>query len=174
MRYSRERRFYFCPRGGLLETAFVIRALHCSTTLLIVWLVPHVRLEPIYLANVLLFVDDAETVAAFPLVSKSCREATLTLKVNPAAFSGSPRAILWRFPNNTMVVNDLACLETSEPLPSTVTSVVVGSVDFKLLTDEQLRFADRVVNPATERATAGQTPTSPSSRRRHGSRRPTC
>ena len=73
-----------------------------------------------------------------------------------------------------MVVDDLAGLETSETLPATVTAVVIVSVDFKLLTDEQLRFADRVVNPATERATAGQTPTSPSSRRRHGSRRPTC
>ena len=133
-----------------------------------------VRLVPIYLANVLLFVDDSETVAAFPLVSKNAHKATLTLKTNPVSFSGSPRAILRHFPNiKPMVVNDLAGLETTETLPATVTSVVVASVGFKLLTDEQLRFADRVVNPATERATAGQTPTSPSSRRRRGSRRPT-
>ena len=106
-----------------------------------------VRLVPIYLANVLLFVDDSETVAAFPLVSKNAHKATLTLKVNPAAFSTSPRAILRHFPNiKPMVVNDLAGLETTETLPATVTSVVVASVGFKLLTDEQLRFADRVAD----------------------------
>ena len=66
--------------------------------------------------------------------------------MKPAAFSDSTRDILKYFPNiNTMVVNDLACLETAETLPATVTSVVTGSVDFKHRTDEQLRFADRVV-----------------------------
>ena len=45
-----------------------------------------VRLEPFSLANVLLFIDDNATTNDFPFVSKNCREATLTLKVNPAEF----------------------------------------------------------------------------------------
>ena len=146
MRYSRERRFYFCPRGGLRERAFVIHVLLSSIILMSLWLVPLDRLEPIYLINVLLFVEDAQANSAFPFVSRNCREATRTVRTNPVSFSGSPRAILMRFPNtNTMGVNGIACLETSETLPATVTSVVVASVDFKHLTDEQLRFAERVV-----------------------------
>ena len=63
-----------------------------------------VRLEPIYLANVLLNVTGYGTVNAFPFVSKNCLEATLTLKVNPAGFCTEPRTILTFFPNiNTMV-----------------------------------------------------------------------
>ena len=66
------------------------------------------RLEPVYLANVLLFFSDIERIKAFPFVSKNCYKATLVLKVNPAAFSDSPREILKYFPNiNTMVVDDL-------------------------------------------------------------------
>ena len=72
----------------MLERAFVIRALLSSTTLLIVWPVPHVRLEPINLANVVLFVDDAETVAAFTLISKNAHEATRTLRTTPVTVSG--------------------------------------------------------------------------------------
>ena len=49
-----------------------------------------VRLEPNYLANVLLHTDNVATIKAFPFVSRSCR-TSLALKVNPAAFSTSPR-----------------------------------------------------------------------------------
>ena len=60
-----------------------------------------VRLEPIYLANVLLFDKDVATIKAFPLVSKNCQVASLALKLNPAVFSTSPRSILRRFPPST-------------------------------------------------------------------------
>ena len=89
------------------------------------------RLEPVYLANVLLHVTSTTAITAFPFVSKRCREATLTLKVNPAAFTDSPRAILSHFPNiNTMVVRDLSCFTTSGVPPDTVTSLIVTGMAF--------------------------------------------
>ena len=104
-----------------------------------------VRLEPVFLANVLLYIDNDKTIEAFPSVSKGCREAALTLKVNPAAFCEFSWEILWRFPNiNTMVVDNLSCFDFDE-LPDTVTAVIVENVDFADLTEERLRYADRVV-----------------------------
>ena len=65
------------------------------------------HLEPVYLANVLLFIKDRESITAFPFISRNCREATLNLKVNHAAFFKSSRDTLWFFPNtNTMVVQE--------------------------------------------------------------------
>ena len=65
-----------------------------------------VRLAPIYLANVLLHVQTVGSVKAFPFISRNCREASLTLKVNPAEFCHSPDDILKYFPNiNTMVID---------------------------------------------------------------------
>ena len=105
-----------------------------------------VRLEPAYLANVLLFVDDVETVKAFPFVSKSCLEATLTLKVNPGAFCFEPRSILKFFPNiNTMVVESLMYFKKTDALPDTVTALVVQQLFSDDLTDSSIRVADRVV-----------------------------
>ena len=104
-----------------------------------------IRLEPVYLANVLLHVTSVMAIKAFPFVSKSCREAMLTLKTNPAAYCDAPRAILRLFPNiNTMAVRDLSCFDR-DALPDTVTALVVASVDFNTATEERLKFADRVV-----------------------------
>ena len=85
-----------------------------------------IRLEPLYLANVLLFIKDNDTTKAFPLVSKRCHVAALTLKRNPEGFTNSPDQILRFFPNiNTMVVATLSCFEGVQTLPDTVTSIVV-------------------------------------------------
>ena len=104
------------------------------------------RLEPFYLANILLYSTESATIRAFPFVSKNAREALLTLKANPASFSASPRDILKYFPNiNTMVVKDLTCFEETDTLPDTVTSLVVRWLDFTKLDATTLRFAERVV-----------------------------
>ena len=103
------------------------------------------RLEAVYLANVLLFIKDMNALRAFPLVSKSCQVAMLTLKTNPAVLSHSPRDILRFFPDiNTMVVNDLSSVERLPALPDTVTAVIVQRMDFDVL-PRTLRYADRVV-----------------------------
>ena len=100
------------------------------------------HLEPIYLANVLLNLKGADSIKAFPFVSKNCREATITLKVNPAGFYQKPSAILRFFPNiNTMVVHWLTSFKETD----TVTALVVGRLDFEYLTKEHLKLADRVV-----------------------------
>ena len=84
-----------------------------------------VRLEPIYLANVLLHLKGVDAIKAFPFISKDCREATFSLKVNPAALSESPREILKLFPNiNTMVVPTLSAFKETDILPETVTVIV--------------------------------------------------
>ena len=106
-----------------------------------------VRLEPVYLANVLLHIENCLSLRAFPFVSKNCREATLTLKTNPAWFAHSPRTILRLFPNiNTMVVATFSSLEACTSLPDTVASVVVLWMSYNDLTRKSLRFADRVVD----------------------------
>ena len=75
-----------------------------------------VPLEPSYLANILLHTDNVATNKAFTFVSKNCKVALLALKVNPAAFSDSPRDIVKFFPNiNTMVVDELSCLQKTHP-----------------------------------------------------------
>ena len=105
-----------------------------------------VRLESVYLANVLLYINAVETIMAFPFVSRNCYEATLTLKMNPVAFSKSPGQILKLFPNiNTMVVDELSSFDERDELPDTVTALVVGFLHFEGLSEKQLRFADRVV-----------------------------
>ena len=105
-----------------------------------------VRLEPVFLANVLLLIDNAATIKVFPHVSKNCREATLTLKVNPAVFSTSPRQILKCVPNtNTMVVDEHSCLQKTHSLPETVTGVVLKSFGRDSGRNNLLKFADRVV-----------------------------
>ena len=102
------------------------------------------RLEPVYLANVLLFVKDLDTIKAFPIVSKKCQVAMLTLKTNPGAFCLDPRTILKYFPNiNTMVVNSLSLLSETD-LPDTVASLVVKRVWFTP-DESEPRYADRVV-----------------------------
>ena len=112
-----------------------------------------VRLEPVYLANVLLFVSGVDAIKAFPFVSKHCQVATLTLKVNPAAFSHPPRDILRFFPNiNTMNVDDLTDFKKSDTLPDTVTALVVKCVNFTNLPKGLLRYADRVVEIQSSRS----------------------
>ena len=49
-----------------------------------------VLLEPVYLADVLLFIEGVRTAKAFPLISTHCREAALALKTNPVVFAHSP------------------------------------------------------------------------------------
>ena len=116
-----------------------------------------VRLEPVYLANVLLHIDNVETIKAFPFVSKNCHEATLILKTNPAAFCKSPSAILRLFPNiNTMVVRRLSCFKRSDTLPDTVTSIGVQKLDADALPEACLRFADRVVEIRDKRRSTSQ------------------
>ena len=104
------------------------------------------RLEPFYFSNVLLYLNNVETIKSVPLVSKRCHEAMLTLKTNPAMFSTSPREILKLFPNtNTMVVDDMSVFEPDVALPDTVTSLVVKEIDFCRAADQVFRYADRVV-----------------------------
>ena len=70
----------------------------------------------------------------------------LTLKVNPAHFSKSPRDILKYFPNiNTMVVSKFESLKDTIALPDTVTSIVAKNIGFGHLTESTIRYADRVV-----------------------------
>ena len=105
-----------------------------------------VLLEPIFLANVLLFIPNGDTIQDFPFVSKNCLEATLTLKANPQALSNSPREILQFFPNiNMMVVKDSSSFGCTDALPDTVTALLVECVNFEVLTDEHLKLADCVV-----------------------------
>ena len=105
-----------------------------------------VRLERVYLANILLFIPDVVTIMKFPFVSKNCQTVMLTLKTNPAAFSDSPRAILKYFPNiNTMVISYLHFLTKKNALPDTVTALVIKTIHFKWLTEVCLTYADRVV-----------------------------
>ena len=105
-----------------------------------------VCLEPVYLANILLHVDNVKSIKAFPFASKNCHEAMLSLKVNPASFCWEPPAIIKFFPNiNTMVVKNLMCFGKTSLLPNTVTAIVVKSVSFYDLTEEGLKYADRVV-----------------------------
>lgn len=105
-----------------------------------------VTLEPVFLANVLLNLNDVVPIAVFPFISKKCLMATLTLKTNPSWVFSTPRDILMFFPNiNTMVVRDLLCFEDTDTLPDTVTALVVEHLDFRCLTAERLGVADRVV-----------------------------
>ena len=105
-----------------------------------------VRLEPVFLANVLLHVWDEDTVEAFPFVSKSCGTALRTLRINPPATDTDPALSLRFFPNiNTIVVRDSCDLEDVDSLPDTVTAVVVLSPSPVRLTRGLLRYADRVV-----------------------------
>ena len=104
------------------------------------------RLEPVFLANVLLFIPNYRTIQLFPFVSKNCHEATLTLKTNPAAFSFAPREILALFPNiNTMVLRWLWSFEDTDTLPDSVTAIVLEDLDHQDLIEQQLPFADRIV-----------------------------
>ena len=81
-----------------------------------------------------------------PLHPQERREATLALKVNPAAFCKSPRAILRLFPNiNTMVLKTIPCLSKGETIPDTVTSLVVKRLDLAEMTPARLWFAGRIV-----------------------------
>ena len=104
------------------------------------------RLKPIYIANVLLFINDSCPVRNLPLVSKNCHNAMQMLKVNPVQSQWRPNDIITFFPNiNTMAVRDLSCFEGADALPDSVTSIVVECVDFRTVTDGSLHFADRVV-----------------------------
>ena len=105
-----------------------------------------VRLEPVYLANILLHVGSIDTVKAFPFVSKNCRTALRTLRTNPQVTCDDPSSTLALFPHiNTLIVKGLSCLEKVDSLPDTVTGIVVVCLNFTNLTDAQLKFADRVV-----------------------------
>ena len=104
------------------------------------------RLEPVYLANVLLYIDDPDTITDFPFVSKRCREATFVLRVNPAELGYDPQVVLRLFPNiNTLVVSELSNLDEIEVLPDTVTGIVVQSVCPDDIPDEVVPFVDRIV-----------------------------
>ena len=104
------------------------------------------HLEPFFLANILLYVEDSHAIKAFPLVSKSCQTAVLTLKVNPSHFCDSAHDILTFFPNlNTLVIKDLSQLDSVDTIPNTITSIVIKMIDFSKVTQSGLRFADRVV-----------------------------
>ena len=113
------------------------------------------HLEPIFLANILLHVQDVHTIKSFPFISKNCQVATLTLKTNPAAFSDLPSShILTYFPNiNTLVLRFLSLMKEEDSLPDTVTSIIVECMNFNDLTPAQLRYADRVVEIQSEFST---------------------
>ena len=105
-----------------------------------------VRLEPIFLANVLLFIKNYRIVELFPFISKNCQKAMLTLKTNPLMMFESPQNIVNFFPNiNTMVVFSLHYFRENDTLPDTVTAIVVSHVVYDDLTPSELRYADRVV-----------------------------
>ena len=104
------------------------------------------RLEPVYLANVLLFITNKNSFTVFPFVSKRCHEAMLTLKTNPAGFCHKPSAILKLFPNiNTMVVEEITDFNETDVIPDTVTAIVVKYLNFEHLTKKFLKLADRIV-----------------------------
>ena len=105
-----------------------------------------VRLEPVFLANVLLCVEDNSVTTMFPFVSRRCHLAMHILKVNPWMFDESPHTILKFIPNiNTIVVESLSLIGQADTLPNTVTSIVVKFLTFYDLTETELNCADRVV-----------------------------
>ena len=105
------------------------------------------RLEPVYLANVLLHLPDMETLKAFPFISKNCHAAMDTVRRNPVGSAGSRVAtILSLFPNiNTLVVNNAFQLNKVDSLPDTIASIVVGSWRFASFDLAPSPFASRVV-----------------------------
>ena len=66
------------------------------------------RLEPVFLTNVLLFIDDFETIRLFPFISPNCCEAMATIKTNPVGSYNIPVATTLRFfPNiNTLRISN--------------------------------------------------------------------
>ena len=105
-----------------------------------------VRLEPIYLANVLLYIRSVEDLGPFFFVSKNCHEAMPMLKTNPLVTCRWPWQVPQIFPNvNTMIVDTLYHLD-SIPFPSqTLTSIILGSFNLKSLPEQPLNYMDRVV-----------------------------
>ena len=65
--------------------------------------------------------------------------------MNPAAFASSLPKILKYFPNNTVVVRRLSCLQKTHTLPETVTGLVLKLFDNDSRPKDLLKFADRVV-----------------------------
>ena len=103
-----------------------------------------VRLQPVFLANVILYACD-ETIARLPFISRNCTTAMRILKTNPTKCL-IPKPTMLFFPNtNTITVDKLSHLDDFERLPDTVTSIVVQYLDYDELTRPNLRFADRVV-----------------------------
>ena len=105
-----------------------------------------VCLETIYLANILLHIDNVATIKVFPHVSNNCTVTLLALKVNPGGIlrlaAHNPHAL----PHiNTMVVDELSCLQKTRILPETVTGVVLKLFDSDSGPKDLLKFADRIV-----------------------------
>ena len=106
-----------------------------------------IRLEPFYLANVILHIKRVKTIKRFPFVSKGCLEATLILKTNPPSLSDSSREILTLFPTiNTIFVESMANIDGSDGLPDTVTSIILQAFFPEDLTKEQRKLLDRIVD----------------------------
>ena len=127
-----------------------------------------IRLEPFYLANILLFIPDCETIKTFSFVSKNCHKAMLTLKVNPGKFNRSRTTILKFFPNiNTMVLDSSERLGDIDTFPDTITSVVLERVDFKNYESKNSDFSTALLRlgvPTPIRVTTWTSATSPASR----------
>ena len=105
-----------------------------------------VRLEPVFLAHVLLKAVDSQTIELFPFISKNCQIAMFILKANPWLFRCKPQKILKFFPNiNTMHVDFLTNFEATDTLPDTVTAIVVWRVGVGLFSWSQCKYNDRVV-----------------------------
>ena len=85
------------------------------------------QLEPIFLANVLLYTDSLETVTSCAQMSSHGNTAREILKTNPHFTSKLPvAATLTLFPNiNTLFVDSLAVFKTVPDLPESVSRVVV-------------------------------------------------
>ena len=102
------------------------------------------RLEPLYLANVLLFTDEATDYPAFFAVARACRDAALILRTNPLGTAALPvRHTLALFPGiNTLQVATADQLADAD-VPPSVTRIVV----FRLagpMTVRTGRFPDHI------------------------------
>lgn len=97
------------------------------------------RLEPFLLANVLLFIDDFETIRHFPLVSTNCFEVMVFIRTNPVGSFCKPVATILRFfPNiNTLRVSISTMLNDVDTLPETITAIVVDRCDFRKPPEQQ-------------------------------------
>ena len=108
-----------------------------------------VRLEPVFLSNVLLFFTNVNDVKAFVLVSKPALTATRILKTTPFLVSEKPLTIttlLTLFPNiNTLSVHSFEHLRAIETLPDQVSAIIVDHWNADIGPATLPSFADRIV-----------------------------